>query len=62
MRAKDNKTGKIFFLILLMDHQSLLEEFLIGFLENYQQSDGSIKIPKVLKKYLNNKEFIKVND
>ena len=45
-----------------MDHQSLLEEFLIGILENYQQSDGSIKIPKVLKKYLNNKEFIKVND
>ena len=28
-------------------------------LENYQQADGSVKIPEVLKKYMGNKEFIK---
>ncbi len=28
-------------------------------LENYQQADGSIKIPEVLKKYMGGKEFIK---
>ncbi len=28
-------------------------------LENYQQADGTIKIPEVLRKYMGNKEFIK---
>lgn len=28
-------------------------------LENYQQEDGSVKVPKVLRKYLNDLEFIK---
>ncbi|MEK7088698.1 MAG: serine--tRNA ligase [Patescibacteria group bacterium] len=28
-------------------------------LENYQQADGTVKIPEVLKKYMGNKEFIK---
>jgi seryl-tRNA synthetase len=32
---------------------------LIAVLENYQQKDGSVKIPEVLKKYLGGKEFIK---
>ena len=27
-------------------------------LENYQQADGTVKIPEVLKKYMGNKEFI----
>jgi seryl-tRNA synthetase len=27
--------------------------------ENYQQADGTIKIPEVLRKYMNNQEFIK---
>ncbi|MCM2339143.1 MAG: serine--tRNA ligase [Burkholderiales bacterium] len=31
---------------------------LIAILENYQQEDGSIKIPEVLRKYMGNKEFI----
>ena len=62
MRAKDNKTGKIFFPHTLNGSSIAIGRILIGVLENYQQSDGSIKIPKVLKKYLNNKEFIKVND
>lgn len=32
---------------------------LIGIIENYQQADGSIKIPEVLRKYMGGKEFIK---
>src|ERR1035437_2261334 len=32
---------------------------LIAILENYQQADGSIKIPEVLRKYMGDREFIK---
>ncbi|MCC7160778.1 serine--tRNA ligase [Candidatus Nomurabacteria bacterium] len=32
---------------------------LIAIIENYQQVDGSIKIPEVLRKYMGGKEFIK---
>jgi len=32
---------------------------LIAILENYQQSDGSVAIPKVLRPYLNNRKLIK---
>ena len=32
---------------------------MIAILENYQQKDGSVKIPEVLKKYMGDREFIK---
>jgi seryl-tRNA synthetase len=32
---------------------------LIAIIENYQQQDGSVKIPDVLRKYMGDKEFIK---
>jgi seryl-tRNA synthetase len=38
---------------------SAMGRTLIAIIENYQQSDGSIKIPEVLKKYMLGKEFIK---
>lgn len=31
---------------------------LVAVLENYQQADGSVKVPEVLKSYMNNLEFI----
>ena len=34
---------------------------LIAILENYQQKDGSITIPKVLRPYMNNLEKISLN-
>ena len=34
---------------------------LIAILENYQQKDGSITVPKVLKPYMNNLEKISLN-
>lgn len=33
---------------------------LVAVLENYQQADGSVKVPEVLKPYMNNLDFIKV--
>jgi seryl-tRNA synthetase len=32
---------------------------LVAVLENYQQEDGSVKVPQVLRAYMNNMEFIK---
>ncbi|MCE9585199.1 serine--tRNA ligase [Candidatus Nomurabacteria bacterium] len=32
---------------------------LVSMIENYQQADGTVKIPEVLKKYMGGKEFIK---
>ena len=34
---------------------------LIAVLENYQEEDGSIKIPKILQPYMNNLEKISLN-
>ena len=34
---------------------------LIAILENYQQKDGSVTIPKVLRPYMNNLEKISIN-
>jgi seryl-tRNA synthetase len=34
---------------------------LVAVLENYQQADGSVKIPAVLRPYMNNLEFIKLS-
>ena len=34
---------------------------LIAILENYQQKDGSITIPEVLRSYMNNLEKISLN-
>ena len=34
---------------------------LIAILENYQQADGSVKIPEVLRKYMGGREFISEN-
>ena len=34
---------------------------LIAILENYQQKDGSVTIPKVLRPYMNNMEKISIN-
>lgn len=35
---------------------------MVAIIENYQQKDGSIKIPKALIKYMNNKKVIRRND
>ena len=39
----------------------LVGRTLIAVLENYQQKDGSIVVPKVLRPYMNNLETISFN-
>ncbi|MEI7709715.1 MAG: serine--tRNA ligase [bacterium] len=57
IRYKD-EDGKIKFAHSL-NNTALSGRPLIMIIENYQQADGSIKIPEVLQKYMGNKEFIK---
>jgi len=48
-RAKD---GKLYFVHTLNGTAFAIGRMLIAIIENYQQKDGSIKVPKVLQKYL----------
>lgn len=47
------KNGDLEFVHMLNGTALAMSRIPIAILENYQQKDGSIKIPKVLKKYLN---------
>ncbi|MBU0999139.1 serine--tRNA ligase [Patescibacteria group bacterium] len=58
IRYKD-KTGKILYAHSLNATAIPTPRILVSLIENYQQADGSIKIPEVLQKYMGNKEFIK---
>lgn len=56
IRYKDkDKTG----FVHMLNGTGFSERPLIAILENYQQKDGSVKIPKVLQKYLNFTEIKK---
>ncbi len=59
IKYKDKKTGKLSFVHTLNGSGIALARTLIAIMENYQQRDGSIKIPEVLKPYMDNQEFIK---
>jgi len=37
-----------------------IDRTLVAIIENYQQADGSVKVPEVLRKYMNNEEFIRL--
>lgn len=50
IRYKD-KTGKVSYLHTLNGTAFAIGRILIMIMENYQQKDGSIKVPKVLQKY-----------
>ena len=50
-----NKTG----FVHMLNGTGFSERPLIAILENYQQKDGSVKVPKVLQKYLGFKQIIK---
>ena len=56
IRYKD-KDGKMRFVHSLNSTMAPTPRFLIALLENYQQADGTIKIPEVLQKYIG-KEYI----
>lgn len=57
IRYRD-EDGKLKF-VHSMNNTALSGRPLIMIVENYQQADGSIKIPEVLRKYMGGREFIK---
>ena len=58
IRYKD-KEGKIHFAHSLNATAIPTPRILVSLIENYQQADGSVKIPEVLRKYMGDREFIK---
>lgn len=52
IRYRKNKDKKLEFVHMLNGTAFAIPRILIAILENYQQADGSVKIPKVLQKYL----------
>jgi seryl-tRNA synthetase len=58
IRYKD-ENGKMQFAHSLNNTALAMPRIICQIVENYQQADGSIKIPEVLRKYMGGKEFIK---
>jgi len=58
IRYKD-KEGKYNFVHSLNSTAVATPRILVAIVENYQQADGSVKIPEVLKKYMGDRDFIK---
>jgi seryl-tRNA synthetase len=58
IRYKDKKTGKKNFLHTLNGSGVALARLVVALIENYQQKDGSIFIPPVLRKYMDGREKI----
>ncbi len=54
-----NEAGKTEFVHTLNGSGLAVGRTLVAVLENYQQADGSVKVPEVLRPYMNNLEFIK---
>ena len=52
-----NKEGKLEYVHMLNATGFPIGRTIIAILENYQQKDGSVKIPKVLQKYVGEKEI-----
>ena len=59
-RYKD-KDGKIQYAHSLNSTAAATPRILVAIVENYQQADGSVKIPEVLRKYMGGREFISEN-
>jgi seryl-tRNA synthetase len=58
IRYKD-ENGKLQFVHSLNNTALAMPRVICQIIENYQQADGSIKIPEVLQKYMGGREFIK---
>jgi len=58
IRFKDDD-GEVKYVHTLNNTGIATSRALVAILENYQQKDGSIKIPRVLQKYMNNIKIIK---
>ncbi len=52
IRYRDKETNKLEFVHMVNGTAFAIGRILIAIIENYQQKDGSVKVPKVLQKYL----------
>lgn len=60
-RYRDKQTNKIDLVHTLNGSGLAVGRTLVAVLENYQDKEGNIRVPEVLKPYLNNMELIKKN-
>jgi len=58
IKYKDKKTGRINFVHTLNGSGVALARLIIAILENYQQKDGTVEIPEVLRRYFDGKKRI----
>ena len=58
IRYRDKNDGKLKFVHTLNGSGVALPRLVVAILENYQEKDGRITIPKVLRKYLNGRKRI----
>ena len=52
IRYRDSKTNKLQFVHTVNGTAIAIGRAILSILENYQQKDGSVKVPKILQKYL----------
>ncbi len=62
LKYRDEETGKPEFLHTLNGSGLAVGRALAAVLENYQQPDGSVKIPEVLRPYFGGEEYIKAEE
>ncbi len=58
IRYRDDATGKVKYAYTLNNTGLATPRFLVAFIENHQQADGSVKIPSALQPYLGGKTVI----
>ena len=59
IKYRNKKTGKLNFVHTLNGSGVALARLIIAILENYQQKDGTVKIPEALRSYFHGEERIK---
>ena len=58
LRYRDNKTGKVMYAHTLNNTGLATPRIFVALLENHQQADGRISIPKAVRPYMGGREFI----
>jgi seryl-tRNA synthetase len=58
LRYKEATTDKTVFLHTLNGSGLAIDRLWAAVIENYQQPDGTVKVPEVLRKYFDHKEII----
>jgi len=62
MRIKDKLKNEISFPHTLNGSSLAIGRIIVSILENYQNTDGSVTIPKILRNYMNNIKTLNVDE